>query len=312
MEQGLRYSALLQHLQTGIVVHAPDTSILMSNAKAAELLDLTEDEMHGKTAIDPAWNFINEDLSVLKIEEYPVNKIIRELKPFDNLTLGVISPTKSEITWVSVNGLPVFNDDKSLKEIIISFNDISERKKMIEALRRSERDLSKAQAITHIGSWHLDIASNEVIWTEELYRMYGFDSSIPPPPYTEHKKLFTDESWELLSTSLAQTRDTGIPYELELKTVRKNGTHGWMWVRGEAEFSENGKITSLWGAAQDITERKNTEEKLRESEKQLLKKTADLEYLNNFFVNRELRMVELKKEVNELLKQLGLEKKYDY
>jgi PAS domain S-box-containing protein len=86
--------------------------------------------------------------------------------------------------------------------------------------------------------------------------MYGFDPSLPPPPYTEHQKLFTPESWELLSSSLANTRNTGIPYELELKTLRIDGSNGWMWVHGEAVKNNDGKITGLWGAAQDITERK--------------------------------------------------------
>jgi PAS domain S-box-containing protein len=92
--------------------------------------------------------------------------------------------------------------------------------------------------------------------------MYGFDPSLPPPPYTEHQKLFTPESWELLSSSLANTRNTGIPYELELKTLRIDGSNGWMWVRGEVVKDNEGKIIGLWGAAQDITERKRVDKAL--------------------------------------------------
>ncbi|MBV5330792.1 MAG: hypothetical protein JZU65_24690, partial [Chlorobium sp.] len=61
----------------------------------------------------------------------------------------------------------------------------------------------------------MDLATNQVEWTEELYRMYGFDPTLPPPPYTEHMKLFTPESWERLSSALSATSTTGIPYELE-------------------------------------------------------------------------------------------------
>jgi signal transduction histidine kinase len=92
--------------------------------------------------------------------------------------------------------------------------------------------------------------------------MYGFDPALPPPPYTEHQKLFTPESWEVLSSSLAKTRETGIPYELELKTVKADGSNGWMWVRGETEQDREGKTIGLWGAAQDITERKLAEVEL--------------------------------------------------
>ena len=68
-----------------------------------------------------------------------------------------------------------------------------ERMQAAEKLLRSQKELIRAQQLTHIGSWYLDVASNQVVWTEELYKMYGFDPAIPPPPYTEHQKLFTVE-----------------------------------------------------------------------------------------------------------------------
>lgn len=123
-----------------------------------------------------------------------------------------------------------------------------------------EFELRRIREITKIGTWYLDLASNEVIWTKELYDMYGFDSTLAPPPYTEHMKLFTQESWQLLSSSLEKTQKTGIPYELELNTFRpRDNSRGWMWVRGEAVKDSSGKIIGLWGAAQDITERKDKE-----------------------------------------------------
>jgi len=156
-------------------------------------------------------------------------------------------------------GFPVFNNDKSIQEWVGTCIDITERKMNEEKLIRGEQEIKKAQQITHIGSWYLDIATNEVVWTEELYNMYGLDPSLPPPPYTEHRKLFTPESWELLSSAMTNTRETGIPYELELKTRRIDGSNGWMWVRGEVVKDKDGKIAGLWGAAQDITERKRVE-----------------------------------------------------
>jgi diguanylate cyclase (GGDEF)-like protein/PAS domain S-box-containing protein len=140
--------------------------------------------------------------------------------------------------------------------------DITEIKKTEEQLRQYMDDLLESQRIARLGTWRLDLATNQVVWSEELYKMYGFNPSIPPPPYTEHMKLFTPESWDNLSTALEQTSTLGTPYELELETVTKGGLNGWMWVRGEAIKDSKGNIIGLRGAAQDITERKKNENEL--------------------------------------------------
>ena len=155
--------------------------------------------------------------------------------------------------------LPVTTQDE-IGQLISSFNSL------LDALRRIVKDLGETQRIALIGSWHLDLASNEVVWTEELYKMYGFDPSLPIPPYTEHIKLFTPESWERLSSALAHTSETGVPYMLELETVKKDGSNGWLWVQGEVEVDSAGNTVGLWGAAQDITERRRAEEHIRFAE----------------------------------------------
>jgi|GEM_PF-276476 len=167
--------------------------------------------------------------------------------------------------WIEFTGTNLLHDP-DVQGILGNYHDITDRKQADDALRESERDLKKTQQIVHLGSWRLDVATNQVMWTEELYKMYGFDPTIAPPPYPEHMKLFTPASWDSLSTALANTRETGTPYELELETVKKDGSKGWMWVRGEAIRDSDGAISGLWGAAQDITERKNAEEVLRVSE----------------------------------------------
>ena len=135
-----------------------------------------------------------------------------------------------------------------------------------EELGRNLKDLMESQRIARMGTWRQDLTTDQVVWSEQLYKMYGFDPTLPAPSYTEHMKLFTPESWKELSTSLDLTRTTGTPFELELETITKDGSNGWMWVRGEAEKDPNGNITSLRGAARDITGRKIMEKKLRHSE----------------------------------------------
>ncbi len=188
---------------------------------------------------------------------------------------------------------------KFLKDMILMIieltNEKTEHKALNQEFEKNERtllenqaqlnqnmdDLLESQRIAGVGTWRLDLSTDQVVWSEELYRMYGFDPSEPPPPYREHMKLFTPRSWERLSTALDLTRKNGVPYELELETVTSDGSNGWMWVRGEAIEDSSGKIVSLRGAAQDISEQKKIECRLKESEEkfQLLFEQAPLGYL---------------------------------
>jgi PAS domain S-box-containing protein len=184
----------------------------------------------------------------------------RERRDAYEIEHRIVRPDTGEVRHVHERGHHEYDAAGDVLRSVGMVEDITERKQTEEALRRNNKDLKESQRIAHVGSWRLDVATNQVVWTEELYNMYGFDPSVPPPPYTEHMKLFTPESWERLSTALARTRETGIPYTLELETVRKDGSNGWMWVRGEADVDSTGKTVGLWGAAQDITERKQAEE----------------------------------------------------
>ncbi len=229
--------------------------IIDANPAWLKLMGYTRAEVIGK------WygSFLHPDAKAVFVKNFPVLK-----------TCGLVTDVPFKLQkkdgsyiHISLNGLSSYFPDGSFKQTHCVFQDITIQQATLEKLKNSERELKKAQEITHIGSWYLDIATNEVVWSEELYKMYGFDPALPVPPYTEHMKLFTPESWNILSVSLAKTSDTGIPYELELETVRKDDSNGWMWARGEAITDSNGKIIALWGAAQDISERKKTEEELR-------------------------------------------------
>ncbi|MFV8322843.1 PAS domain S-box protein [Flavobacterium sp. LS2R12] len=135
-----RYRGLLNNLDAGIVVHASDTSIIVNNQKASELLGLTDDEMKGITAFDSTWNFLNEDNSVLQFENYPVNQIIAKKEAIKNFKLGVNRPANNDIVWLLINGYPDIDANGNINEIVISFIDITEQNTM-------EMELVKAKEL---------------------------------------------------------------------------------------------------------------------------------------------------------------------
>jgi len=138
--------------------------------------------------------------------------------------------------------------------------------KMDDKQKQTIKDLLETQKIAKIGTWRLDLATNQVTWSEELYRISGLDPSLPAPTSVEHMKLFTPDGWQKLSIAHSHAVEQGLPYELELETIKPDGSHGWMWIRAEAERDESGKIVSIWGAAQDISKQKAGEKALQDSE----------------------------------------------
>jgi len=147
--------------------------------------------------------------------------------------------------------------------------DITERKRAEEALRKSATELKEAQRIARLGSWDLDTETGNVIWSEELYRVFGRDPVQPAPGYEEYPRILAPESYARMNAAIEKTRQTGEPYELDLELIRPDGTRKWITARGEAKRDFNGQIIGLRGTALDITERKRAEEALQRSNRAL-------------------------------------------
>ena len=145
-----KYRTLVQNMQVGMVAHRPDTSILLSNAMASQLLGLSPDQMLGKTAIDPAWHFVHEDGTPVPLDEYPVNLALAENQPVRNLVLGIIHPARGFPTWVQCDAYRVQDWEGNLQQVIVTFFDITERRvaeeqllKTLDELKRSNTELEQ-------------------------------------------------------------------------------------------------------------------------------------------------------------------------
>jgi hypothetical protein len=104
--------------------------------------------MKGRVAVDPDWKFIHLDGVPLQIDEYPVNRIITSGKAFSNMILGVVQPTGKTLVWLTANGFPAYDDRGEISEVIISFIDITERKKAEDELLKKIDELLLFQRLT--------------------------------------------------------------------------------------------------------------------------------------------------------------------
>ena len=133
-----RYRGLLLNLDAGIVVHAPDSSIIFSNQEADKLLGLVKDNETNNKWIGLDSILLTEKGLIMSTERSPLNIILSTKQPIKNYVLGV-KRAKTETMWVLTNGFPVIDEKGEIIEIVISFFDITERKQIeIELIKSKE------------------------------------------------------------------------------------------------------------------------------------------------------------------------------
>ncbi len=141
--------------------------------------------------------------------------------------------------------------------------EVGDHQRAEQALRESQADLKRAQAVAHIGSWRLDARRNALHWSEEAYRIFGISGGTPLTyeaflvAVHPEDQDFVDRAW--------QAALRGEPYDIEHRIV-VGGQVKWVRERAELEFDERGGLRGGFGTVQDVTERKCAQEALRESE----------------------------------------------
>jgi len=190
------------------------------------------------------------------------------------------------IGWLRINGerAGLFESDEGVALVAITYttsfliliwltaksvNKIDARRWISEdALRRSEKHLQKAQEIAHLGSWELDIAKNQLIWSDEVYRIFGLKPQEFGATYTDFLNAIHSDDRAAVdaaySSSIREGRDT---YEIDHRIIRKsNGEIRFVHEKCEHFRNESGKIIRSVGMVHDVTEHKMSELALRESE----------------------------------------------
>ncbi|MFB2877343.1 ATP-binding protein [Floridanema aerugineum] len=144
--------------------------------------------------------------------------------------------------------------------------EIEERKQIEVALRLRETTLKKVQQIAHIGSWEFNFQTRQITWSEELYRIHGLDPKQPQPNYQESLAFVHPDDLPIHQAQIYEPVINRKPFAADLRIIRADGTVRFLEARGEPIFDENHQLIRYLGMTRDLTERKEAEEKLRQSE----------------------------------------------
>jgi eukaryotic-like serine/threonine-protein kinase len=138
-----RYRSVIAAMQDGIAILDAGGAIRACNSSAETILGLSADQMMGRTPRDPRWHAIQEDGSPFPEETRPPIITLRTGQPCRDVVVGIRKPDGA-LTWISVNSQPLFQADAATPSgVVVSFQDITERRKTDEALRRARADLAR-------------------------------------------------------------------------------------------------------------------------------------------------------------------------
>jgi PAS domain S-box-containing protein len=126
-------------------------------------------------------------------------------------------------------------------------------------LARSESLLAEAQATAHVGSWDWDIAAQRVTWTDELYRIFGYEPGSVEVDADRYYGALHPDDRERVRTIIQDARRDHRPCSFEHRLVRPDGTIRYVHSLGRAVTDAEGRVVRMTGSTQDITDRKLTE-----------------------------------------------------
>ncbi len=205
-------------------------------------------------------------------------KEVEQFLAVDRDVMTTMTTKVSEETVTSPNGkqfyfqiikTPIMSVDGHSREILGVATDISDRRQIEEQLRRSEAYLLEAQRIAHVGSWEFDLATQRITWSAETFRMFGRDPAQQEPTYEELLQYIHPDDRDHHTAVLQPTIEQVQPFELEHRVLQTDGSISYVLTKGQPILDETGKLLSFLGTVLDITNRKQFEEQLRQTNEQL-------------------------------------------
>ena len=239
--------------------------MLEANQTALDFGGITRDQVIGKPVWETHWFSYSGDLQKRvqqSVKEAALGEFIRH--EIDVLGAG------GSIATIDFSIRPIKDESGQVLLLIPEGRDISHLKAIEQDLRKNEAMLLESQQIAKLGNWQWNVADDKIIWSPELFKVFGVDPSLGTPGYEEHLLNFVEEDRKKLDLAVQQAVNNGDSYHLELQIKHSDQSYRYVAAIGHAEYDNNGQVSRLYGTVQDISDRKFIEKNLRKSQARLV------------------------------------------
>ncbi|MEH1855063.1 MAG: PAS domain-containing protein [Nostoc sp.] len=254
--------AILASIDYAIISTNSEGIIQTFNLAAQKMLGYTANEVIGQLTLnrfhDP------EELS---------REMGREI-PFGDLSMLKTQQDSCEVEWtfirkdgsrfpVALSVKPLCNLEGQIIGGVGIAKDITQQKQIEAQLCKNAANLESAQRIANLGRWEMDLHTQQLIWSEEVFRIFGRNPESGTPSYNEMLNCIHPDDRDRCDLVLLQAIEQRQPYEIEYRFYRADGSLGYLLSRGEFILDINDQPCQLISTILDITKRKQTEEQLR-------------------------------------------------
>ncbi|MGH9946765.1 MAG: sensor domain-containing protein [Pyrinomonadaceae bacterium] len=285
-----RYRNLFENANDIIYVHDLEGNYISINEAGERIFGYTREE---SLSLNMSQVAAPENLDLVREQ---LGRKIQGREKQTAYELECVRKDGSRLT-LEVNSTAIINGDTVVAVQGIA-RDITERKHAQEALRQSEANLAAAQRITHLGSWELEIRNvedsneNAVRWSDEVYRIFGYQpKQFDVTAAFVYAAVHADDR-RLVSEKFTEAVLDNKFLDFEARIILPDGSERLIHVQAETIYdAQTGKPIKMVGTLQDITERKRSEQALKESEarfRDLFENANDLIYthdLKGFFTS---------------------------
>ena len=279
-----RFDTVIASMGEELVVSARDVTERKQDEQElrlrAELLDLAHDAVIVRDPVDSRVTFWNRGAEAiygytraeavdrvthaLLATVFPESEeAVGEALAREGRWVGELCHTRKdgEVIVVSSRQALQRREDGQPQAIIELNSDITERKRAEEQLARTAGVLERTQEISKTGGWEYDVATGNLTWTDEVYRIYGLARASDSPEVARAIAAFDSDSAAIIEAAFARLVADGEPYDLELGLVRADGERIWVRTVGRPVI-EDGRVVRVGGNIADITDRKRAEQEL--------------------------------------------------
>ncbi len=251
-----RYRLLIESAEQPIFTLSPEGRYGLMNRAGAAALGKQPQDVCGKTL----WDFFPKEIADSHVRDVRQAIDSRQLVA---VTRELI--VQGEKRWYDVRVQPILDESQNRCALVI-LSDVTQAKRAEEARQQNEQLLCQAEQVAHVGSFSRDLRTDEITWSDETYRIFGYEPAevvVSADFLLEH--IHPDDRDKFV-TSCDSVRQRDGSLDVEYRILRKDGQWRTVHAQTRVEFGDSGQPVRRFGAIQDVTARYEAEVALRESE----------------------------------------------